>query len=29
MFQLEYRYNDNKPTGQKFNEIWFEYYVRF
>ena len=29
MFQLEYRYNDNKLTGQKFNELWFQYYVRF
>ena len=29
MFQLEYRYNDNRLTGQKFNELWFEYYVRF
>ena len=29
MFQLEYRYNDNKMTGQKFNELWFQYYVRF
>ena len=29
MFQLEYRYNDNRLTGQKFNELWFQYYVRF
>ena len=29
MFQLEYRYNDNKLTGQKFNEFWLQYYVRF
>lgn len=29
MFQIEYRYNDNKMTGKKFNELWFEYYVRF
>ena len=29
MFQLEYRYNDNKMIGQKYNEFWFEYYVRF
>ena len=29
MFQLEYRYNDNRLTGKKFNELWFEYYVRF
>ena len=28
-FQLEYRYNDNKLTGKKYNELWFEYYVRF
>lgn len=28
-FQIEYRYNDNKATGKKFNELWFEYYVRF
>lgn len=29
MFQFEYRYNDNKMTGKKYNEFWFEYYVRF
>ena len=29
MFQFEYRYNDNNLTGQKFNEFWFQYYVRF
>ena len=29
MFQFEYRYNDNKLTGKKFNEFWFQYYVRF
>ena len=29
MFQLEYRFNDNRLLGQKFNEFWFEYYVRF
>lgn len=29
MFQFEYRYNDNRLTGKKFNEFWFEYYVRF
>jgi len=28
-FQFEYRYNDNKLTGKKYNELWFLYYVRF
>ena len=29
MFQFEYRYNDNKLVGKKYNELWFQYYVRF
>lgn len=29
MFQLQYNYNDNRLTDNKYSELWLETYVRF